>query len=219
MKLLLILLGCIMMMDLSAITPELVTKYPESCSVISLIELLSKEQQIIPESSEEFYSLAKNWKDKDFRKKSLDLLKKDGFDITHTKKFIVIEWGGGGIPYRALYLSEFAYFVCVSGSEKIQTRKININTDIHDDINAIIKIIKQNNFYGNITGEGADFQTYVITIFDNEAKEKTAIIYGASVANIKDKKDKNDNEKDTIAVWDLIMNIKESCGIKPDSGA
>ena len=218
MKLLLTVLGGMMMIDLLSITPELVAKYSESCDAISLIESLSKEQQIIPEASEEFYSLIKNWKDKEFRKKSLDLLKKDGIDVTRTPKIIVIEWGGGGIPYRALYLAEFAYFIRVSDSEKIQTKKININADMHADINAIIKIISQNNFYGNITGEGADFRTYVVTILD-EAKEKTAIIYGASVANIKNKKDRNDNEKDTVSIWDLIMNIKKNCGIKPESGA
>lgn len=221
MKFLMILLGMILMINAQAVEQKKVDTYSTFSGVMGQMSLLSKKQNVLFETVCEINTLITGWAKENIRKKSLKLLAENGFDIARSKNIIVIEWGGGGISYRALYLSEKIFFVRKADDRSLQIEKtvMDKTLQIQTEVNSITEIMGSDKYIGNISGFGFDFQTYIVTILDGTGKEKTAIIYGASITDIKDKKDKTDNEKDTIAIWDLIMRIRKSFDIKPEGGA
>lgn len=219
MRLIAIILGVSMVINASAIMPENINSYSTFKHVIAQVALLSKRQFVYAETVDEINALINNWKGSNIRKKSLTLLKENGFDVASSKNIMVIEWGGGGLPYRALYLSDAIFFIRESENRNLVAKKISVKKSILLEENFIKKIIEKANYKGDISGVGDDFTTYIITIFNDAEREKVVIIYGASEENIKSKKERTDNDRDTLSLFDLIMKIKKSCSIKPGSGA
>jgi len=207
------------MLNTQAIEQENIDAYSTFSDVSAQIPLLAKRQNIFSETVDEINTLIIGWKKENIRKKSLKLLTENGFDIANSKNIIVIEWGGGGLSYRALYLSENVFFIGELDDKNLSIKKIDIDKNMLKETIAIQSMIEKEDYEGNISSAGDDFQTYIVTILSNTDKEKPIVIYGASVANIKDKKSKTNNEKDTITIFDLIMKIKKNCYIKPESGA
>jgi len=92
-------------------------------------------------------------------------------------------------------------------------REIDTNSDIFENANAISLIAQKDDEHGNISWLGDDFQTYIITLLGE--REKTLILYEAAVFHIRDKSPKNEKEKISLKIYDLIMKLKKSCDIKP----
>lgn len=221
MKIICIISGIIAAINVSAATPDDIENYSTFKSVTNQVSLLSKQEAIFPVTVDEINRLITGWQKEDIRKKSLALLKQNGLDIADSKQLVIIEWGGGGVPYRALYLAPAAFLVRESANRQLTVEKIAADKtgEITKDANFIRQLFKDSQYQGNITGVGYDVRTYIVTVLDGAAKEKTAVIYGTVEIDIYRGKDKTDQEKDTVAVYKSILSIKKSCGIKPESGA
>ena len=184
------------------------------------ILLLSRDKDVLAVTRREVDRLVASWKQRDLRKKSLILLKKANFNTLESGKIVVVEWGGGGLGYRALYLSKRIFYIRELGDQlKIDEILVKDSLKLKEDIHAIIEILKKDSDYiGNISGFSFDTQTYFLTFLNEKEIKKSIIISGSSVIKIK-KKDMSANERNTISLWDLIMMIKENCKLSPESGA
>lgn len=198
---------------------ETIREFISFDGVVARIASLKEGQGVYSEMVDEITRLITNWKKADVRAKALSLLKKEGFELSKDKKILIMEWGGGGVPYRALYLSESVYYIRQSDKEELQVEKQSLLPKVSKDADSIQRIIEKKEYEGDISGGGFDFQTYILTTLGSDEQDKVVVIYGAAVARIKDKKDKDDNMENTLKVYELIQSIRALCKIKAESGA
>lgn len=215
----LLIIGMIAMINVFA-DERLGFDFSEFDGIDDQILLLSRDKDVLAVTRREVDRLVASWKQRDLRKKSLILLKKANFNTLESGKIVVVEWGGGGLGYRALYLSKRIFYIRELGDQlKIDEILVKDSLKLKEDIHAIIEILKKNSDYiGNISGFSFDTQTYFLTFLNEKEIKKSIIISGSSVIKIK-KKDMSANERNTISLWDLIMMIKENCKLSPESGA
>ena len=215
----LLIIGMIAMINVFA-DERLGFDFSEFDGIDDQILLLSRDKDVLAVTRREVDRLVASWKQKDLRKKSLILLKKANFNTLESGKIVVVEWGGGGLGYRALYLSKRIFYIRELGDQlKIDEILVKDSLKLKEDIHAIIEILKKDSDYiGNISGFSFDTQTYFLTFLNEKEIKKSIIISGSSVIKIK-KKDMSANERNTISLWNLIMMIKENCKLSPESGA
>ncbi len=215
----LLIIGMIAMINVFA-DERLGFDFSEFDGIDDQILLLSRDKDVLAVTRREVDRLVASWKQRDLRKKSLILLKKANFNTLESGKIVVVEWGGGGLGYRALYLSKRIFYIRELGDQlKIDEILVKDSLKLKEDIHAIIEILKKDSDYiGNISGFSFDTQTYFLTFLNEKEIKKSIIISGSSVIKIK-KKDMSANERNTISLWDLIMMIKENCKLSPESGA
>lgn len=215
----LLIIGMIAMINVFA-DERLGFDFSEFDGIDDQILLLSRDKDVLAVTRREVDRLVASWKQRDLRKKSLILLKKANFNTLESGKIVVVEWGGGGLGYRALYLSKRIFYIRELGDQlKIDEILVKDSLKLKEDIHAIIEILKKDSDYiGNISGFSFDTQTYFLTFLNEKEIKKSIIISGSSVIKIK-KKDMSANERNTISLWDLIMMIKENCKFSPESGA
>lgn len=215
----LLIIGMIAMINVFA-DERLGFDFSEFDGIDDQILLLSRDKDVLAVTRREVDRLVASWKQRDLRKKSLILLKKANFNTLESGKIVVVEWGGGGLGYRALYLSKRIFYIRELGDPlKIDEILVKDSLKLKEDIHAIIEILKKDSDYiGNISGFSFDTQTYFLTFLNEKEIKKSIIISGSSVIKIK-KKDMSANERNTISLWDLIMMIKENCKLSPESGA
>lgn len=215
----LLIIGMIAMINVFA-DERLGFDFSEFDGIDDQILLLSRDKDVLAVTRREVDRLVASWKQRDLRKKSLILLKKANFNTLESGKIVVVEWGGGGLGYRALYLSKRIFYIKELGDQlKIDEILVKDSLKLKEDIHAIIEILKKDSDYiGNISGFSFDTQTYFLTFLNEKEIKKSIIISGSSVIKIK-KKDMSANERNTISLWDLIMMIKENCKLSPESGA
>jgi len=217
MKRVLLIISVIFAMSSFAITPDIIIKFLNFDNIEFVLTTLAKQESVYSPTVDEIKSLTAGWKKRNCRIKAIDLLKQKNIDIFSGKNALIIEWGGGGISYRAFFLSERAFFVQGFGDGVFQMREIDTNSDILGNANAIKVIAQKDGENGNISWLGDDFQTYIITTLGES--EKTLILYEAAVFYIKNKSPKNENEKNSLKIYDLILKLQKSCEIKPATGA
>ena len=215
----LLIIGMIAMINVFA-DERLGFDFSEFDGIDDQILLLSRDKDVLAVTRREVDRLVASWKQRDLRKKSLILLKKANFNTLESGKIVVVEWGGGGLGYRALYLSKRLFYIRELGDQlKIDEILVKDSLKLKEDIHAIIEILKKDSDYiGNISGFSFDTQTYFLTFLNEKEIKKSIIISGSSVIKIK-KKDMSANERNTISLWDLIMMIKENCKLSLESGA
>lgn len=215
----LLIIGMIAMINVFA-DERLGFDFSEFDGIDDQILLLSRDKDVLAVTRREVDRLVASWKQRDLRKKSLILLKKANFNTLESGKIVVVEWGGGGLGYRALYLSKRIFYIRELGDQlKIDEILVKDSLKLKEDIHAIIEILRKDSDYiGNISGFSFDTQTYFLTFLNEKEIKKSIIISGSSVIKIK-KKDMSANERNTISLWDLIMMIKENCKLSPESGA
>lgn len=215
----LLIIGMIAMINVFA-DERLGFDFSEFDGIDDQILLLSRDKDVLAVTRREVDRLVASWKQRDLRKKSLILLKKANFNTLESGKIVVVEWGGGGLGYRALYLSKRIFYIRELGDQlKIDEILVKDSLKLKEDIHAIIEILKKDSDYiGNISGFSFDTQTYFLTFLNEKEIKKSIIISGSSVIKIK-KKDMSANERNTISLWDLIMMIKENCKLSPENGA
>ncbi len=215
----LLIIGMIAMINVFA-DERLGFDFSEFDGIDDQILLLSRDKDVLAVTRREVDRLVASWKQRDLRKKSLILLKKANFNTLESGKIVVVEWGGGGLGYRALYLSKRIFYIRELGDQlKIDEILVKDSLKLKEDIHAIIEILKKDSDYiGNISGFSFDTQTYFLTFLNEKEIKKSIIISGSSVIKIK-KKDMSANERNTISLWNLIMMIKENCKLSPESGA
>lgn len=215
----LLIIGMIAMINVFA-DERLGFDFSEFDGIDDQILLLSRDKDVLAVTRREVDRLVASWKQRDLRKKSLILLKKANFNTLESGKIVVVEWGGGGLGYRALYLSKRIFYIRELGDQlKIDEILVKDSLKLKEDIHAIIEILKKDSDYiGNISGFSFDTQTYFLTFLNEKEIKKSIIISGSFVIKIK-KKDMSANERNTISLWDLIMMIKENCKLSPESGA
>ena len=215
----LLIIGMIAMINVFA-DERLGFDFSEFDGIDDQILLLSRDKDVLAVTRREVDRLVASWKQRDLRKKSLILLKKANFNTLESGKIVVVEWGGGGLGYRALYLSKRIFYIRELGDQlKIDEILVKDSLKLKEDIHAIIEILKKDSDYiGNISGFSFDTQTYFLTFLNEKEIKKSIIISGSSVIKTK-KKDMSANERNTISLWDLIMMIKENCKLSPESGA
>ena len=215
----LLIIGMIAMINVFA-DERLGFDFSEFDGIDDQILLLSRDKDVLAVTRREVDRLVASWKQRDLRKKSLILLKKANFNTLESGKIVVVEWGGGGLGYRALYLSKRIFYIRELGDQlKIDEILVKDSLKLKEDIHAIIEILKKDSDYiGNISGFSFDTQTYFLTFLNEKEIKKSIIISCSSVIKIK-KKDMSANERNTISLWDLIMMIKENCKLSPESGA
>ncbi len=215
----LLIIGMIAMINVFA-DERLGFDFSEFDGIDDQILLLSRDKDVLAVTRREVDRLVASWKQRDLRKKSLILLKKANFNTLESGKIVVVEWGGGGLGYRALYLSKRIFYIRELGDQlKIDEILVKDSLKLKEDIHAIIEILKKDSDYiGNISGFSFDTQTYFLTFLNEKEIKKSIIISGSSVIKIK-KKDMSANERNTISLWDLIMMIKENCKLSLESGA
>ena len=215
----LLIIGMIAMINVFA-DERLGFDFSEFDGIDDQILLLSRDKDVLAVTRREVDRLVASWKQRDLRKKSLILLKKANFNTLESGKIVVVEWGGGGLGYRAFYLSKRIFYIRELGDQlKIDEILVKDSLKLKEDIHAIIEILKKDSDYiGNISGFSFDTQTYFLTFLNEKEIKKSIIISGSSVIKIK-KKDMSANERNTISLWDLIMMIKENCKLSPESGA
>ncbi len=210
----LLIIGMIAMINVFA-DERLGFDFSEFDGIDDQILLLSRDKDVLAVTRREVDRLVASWKQRDLRKKSLILLKKANFNTLESGKIVVVEWGGGGLGYRALYLSKRIFYIRELGDQlKIDEILVKDSLKLKEDIHAIIEILKKDSDYiGNISGFSFDTQTYFLTFLNEKEIKKSIIISGSSVIKIK-KKDMSANERNTISLWDLIMMIKENCKLR-----
>ena len=215
----LLIIGMIAMINVFA-DERLGFDFSEFDGIDDQILLLSRDKDVLAVTRREVDRLVASWKQRDLRKKSLILLKKANFNTLESGKIVVVEWGGGGLGYRALYLSKRIFYIRELGDQlEIDEILVKDSLKLKEDIHAIIEILKKDSDYiGNISGFSFDTQTYFLTFLNEKEIKKSIIISGSSVIKIK-KKDMSANERNTISLWDLIMMIKENCKLSLESGA
>ena len=206
-----------MMFSADAIERKYIDEYVSFSGAMAQMSLLAKSGDVFGATRDEINMLIADWKKSEVRSNALKLLAKHGFDIAEADDLVVIEWGGGGVPYRALYLSKAVFFVRESSTGDLSVEKKEVNGDVRNNAALIKEIIEKKKYKGNISGGGLDIRTHIVTIVG--AAHNTAIIYGGAVSIISRKQNLTDNEKDTMAVWRLIWKIRQACVIKPESGA
>ena len=207
-----------MMFSADAIERKYIDEYVSFSGAIAQMSLLAKSGNVFRETKDEIDMLIADWKKSGVRSNALKLLAKHGFDIAEADDLVVIEWGGGGILYRALYLSKTVFFVRESSTGDLSVEKKEINGDVRNNAALIKEIIEKKKYAGDISGGGSDIPTFIVTIIG--AGHKTAIIYDAPPLDVLSGKRKpNDNEKNTLFLMELIWKIRRAYGIKPESGA
>ena len=104
-----VLAGMISMLQLGAVTPEDIEAYAEFKDTAAQLELLTVGGDV-SWGKEEVASLITRWADAGLRANVIKALAKNGFDLAQLEWALVIEWGGGGVPYSALYIADKAAF-------------------------------------------------------------------------------------------------------------
>lgn len=195
------------MLQLNAATSEELEAYAEFNDAAAQLALLTNEGDA-SWGKEEVSCLITQWADAGLRANVIKALAENGFDLAQLDDVLVIEWGGGGVPYRALYIAERVFRV-KELDKKIAVDELALNDDIKNDAAELRKLLIEDQYEGVIAGAGADISTYIVTVFAREDSE-TAIIYSAAA-------DKASG--DTAAVLKAIAQIKEKCNIAGESGA
>lgn len=202
-----VLAGMISMLQLGAVTPEDIEAYAEFKDTAAQLELLTVGGDV-SWGKEEVASLITRWADAGLRANVIKALAKNGFDLAQLEWALVIEWGGGGVPYRALYIADKA-FLLEEQDKKIAVNELTLNDDIRNGVAELRKLLIEDQYEGVIAGAGADIRTYIVTAFDKEGGQ-TAIIYDAVTG---------ESSEDTGAALKAIAGIKEKCNIAGESGA
>lgn len=195
------------MLQLGAVTPEDIEAYAEFKDTAAQLELLTVGGDV-SWGKEEVASLITRWADAGLRANVIKALAKNGFDLAQLEWALVIEWGGGGVPYRALYIADKA-FLLEEQDKKIAVNELTLNDDIRNGVAELRKLLIEDQYEGVIAGAGADIRTYIVTAFDKEGGQ-TAIIYDAVTG---------ESSEDTGAALKAIAGIKEKCNIAGESGA
>ncbi|UKI33563.1 MAG: hypothetical protein L6W00_09085 [Lentisphaeria bacterium] len=182
----LLIIGMIAMINVFA-DERLGFDFSEFDGIDDQILLLSRDKDVLAVTRREVDRLVASWKQRDLRKKSLILLKKANFNTLESGKIVVVEWGGGGLGYRALYLSKRIFYIRELGDQlKIDEILVKDSLKLKEDIHAIIEILKKDSDYiGNISGFSFDTQTYFLTFLNEKEIKKSIIISGSSVIKIK----------------------------------
>ncbi len=202
-----VLAGMISMLQLGAVTPEDIEAYAEFKDTAAQLELLTVGGDV-SWGKEEVASLITRWADAGLRANVIKALAKNGFDLAQLEWALVIEWGGGGVPYSALYIADKAFLV-EEQDKKIAVNELTLNDDIRNGAAELRKLLIEDQYEGVIAGAGADIRTYIVTAFDKEGGQ-TAIIYDAVTG---------ESSEDTGAALKAIAGIKEKCNIAGESGA
>ena len=202
-----VLAGMISMLQLGAVTPEDIEAYAEFKDTAAQLELLTVGGDV-SWGKEEVASLITRWADAGLRANVIKALAKNGFDLAQLEWALVIEWGGGGVPYRALYIADKA-FLLEEQDKKIAVNELTLNDDIRMGVADLRKLLIEDQYEGVIAGAVADIRTYIVTAFDKEGGQ-TAIIYDAVTG---------ESSEDTGAALKAIAGIKEKCNIAGESGA
>lgn len=195
------------MLQLGAVTPEDIEAYAEFKDTAAQLELLTVGGDV-SWGKEEVASLITRWADAGLRANVIKALAKNGFDLAQLEWALVIEWGGGGVPYSALYIADKAFLV-EEQDKKIAVNELTLNDDIRNGAAELRKLLIEDQYEGVIAGAGADIRTYIVTAFDKEGGQ-TAIIYDAVTG---------ESSEDTGAALKAIAGIKEKCNIAGESGA
>lgn len=201
------LAGTIVLFQLGAVTPEEIEAYAEFKDAAAQLALLLSDSDA-SWGKEEVTGLIDRWADAGLRANVIKALAENGFDLAHLEDVLVIEWGGGGVPYRALYIAEKAFLV-KELDKKITVDELALNDDIKKSAVELRNLLVEDQYKGVIAGVGADVAVCIVTVFDKEGG-KTALIYDAATEKA---------SEDTAAALKLIAGIKEKCDIAGESGA
>ena len=125
-----VLAGMISMLQLGAVTPEDIEAYAEFKDTAAQLELLTVGGDV-SWGKEEVASLITRWADAGLRANVIKALAKNGFDLAQLEWALVIEWGGGGVPYSALYIADKAFLV-EEQDKKIAVNELTLNDDIRN---------------------------------------------------------------------------------------
>ena len=205
---------CALIIALSAgaVDKKTVDEFAAFGGVAARMEHLAKADNVFSATVDEVNREIADWKKAELRSTALKLLAERGFDTAASDRVIVIEWGGGGIGYGALYFAERA-FVVREKERGLSIREVDVNGRIRKRFADLDEFLEKRKYAGNVSGGGCDIPTFVITVLG--AGSKTVIVYDA-VWRVKNM---TDVERDTLAVVELIDKIHEACGIPPESGA
>lgn len=199
----------IIIFQLSAAETQNIDAFARFTDASAQADILADDAQNTAWGENEVDALINEWKNADIRKKSIDLLARNGFDITSNKNTVVIEWGGGGVSYQALYIAEKGFLVKTQ-DKNISVEEITINETLSQTVATLQKMLKNDNYPGDISGNGCDFITCIITAFD-DTTANTAIIYSAAASD--------QTNTNTVEALKLISEIKEACKINNSNGA
>lgn len=199
--------GVIMMLQLDAATPEDIEAYAEFKDAAAQLDLLAGAADTAW-GREEVTGLIDEWQDAGVREHVIKALADNGLDLAKSENTVVVEWGGGGIPYRALYIAEKVFLV-KEQDKKIAVNELALNDDIKKSAAELRNLLIEDQYAGVITGAGVDIKTSIVTAFAKDGG-KTAIIYDAAPEKA---------SKDTVAVLKAIALLKENCNIANESGA
>lgn len=202
-----VLAGMIAAFQLGAVTPEEIEAYAEFKDAAAQLALLSSDSDA-SWGKEEVTVLIDQWADAGLRANVIKALAENGFDLAQLEDVLVVEWGGGGVPYRALYIAEKAFLV-KELDKKITVDELALNDDIKKSAAELRNLLVEDQYKGVIAGAGADVAVCIVTVFDKEGG-KTALIYDAATEKA---------SEDTAAALKLIAGIKEKCDIAGESGA
>jgi len=187
-------------------------------SAMVQLSLLRGKGRVVSESAADIESTIRDWKKDDLRKKALTLLADNGINIQESNKGIAIEWGGGGVPYSAMFFLDAVWLIRDHGAGDLSIKKISETKDAMEDVHPLIRTITETKYEGDITGDGEDIPTYIITLFHDKSNQ-TVILYEAAVPEIGEENGGDPRKDLTVKILERIMKIKEKCNIKPDSGA
>ena len=201
------LAGTIVLFQLGAVTPEEVEAYTDFKDAETQLALLAADR----DSSwgiEEIKALIDEWQDAGVREHVVKSLAGNGLDLAKSESALVVEWGGGGIPYCALYIAE-KVFLAKEQDKKLAVNELTLNDDIKTAAVELRNLLIEDQYSGMVAGAGTDIITCIITAFEPDGS-KTAIVYDAATEKTPD---------DTVAVLKAIAALKKSCNIDCGSGA
>ena len=190
-------------------------------SPIAQLSLLTGNGKTVFDSTADIKLTIQDWKKDNFRKKALNLLECKSVNIRKSNKMVVIEWGGDGVPYSALFFLKAIYFIKDNGAGDMLIEKIEKTAEMKEvfkNVDMLINIVEKSKYKGDISGDGEDILTYIITILHGD-EDKSVIIYEAAIPDIEENNDRTGNKKLTIMIWEFIIKIKKICNINLDSGA
>ncbi len=210
-----LILLCVWMMDLFALSPEEERFFLQMSGVEESLSKISNFKGYTTEPQRFIIRI----KRENYRQRVIDLLKRKNISMVKQDSVLVIEWGGGGLNYRCLYIAKIAIFFKVNNDGEMQYQDIVITDEFKNKIVEINKILCGAGYYGDISGRGADFPTYIITTISKEAREHVAILYGAVIPKLKKEVNQTKDMQRTLKLNNLIIQLKEICKLEPESGA
>ena len=158
------LAGTIVLFQLGAVTPEEVEAYTDFKDAEAQLALLAADS----DSSwgiEEIKALIDEWQDAGVREHVVKSLAGNGLDLANSESALVVEWGGGGIPYCALYIAEKVFLV-KEQDKKLAVNELTLNDDIKTAAVELRNLLIEDQYSGMVAGAGTDIITCIITAFE-----------------------------------------------------